>query len=185
MNSCEAPRKHRASCGGKGAGTDLDLCSPVGSTRLIGRLLHTAEGGLVSHTRNRGNARLTVFDHDGDYDAYLRVLHGGPYRSLAWQSGTASRLGMESALRPPGRPKSGNNGSRHLLDSWTSPPRVDSGPRADRRSAEPGDERAARTQEVECCRVNAIASLLRKSDQVKVTADSLASVAAFECRGGG
>src|SRR4051794_28179659 len=40
----------------------------------MGRSLRTAEGGLVYHALNRGNARLAVFDDDGDYDAFLRVL---------------------------------------------------------------------------------------------------------------
>ena len=33
-----------------------------------------AEGGLIYHAMNRAVARATIFDHDGDYDAFLRVL---------------------------------------------------------------------------------------------------------------
>ena len=33
-----------------------------------------AEGGLIYHVLNRANARLAIFDDDGDYDAFLRVL---------------------------------------------------------------------------------------------------------------
>ena len=32
----------------------------------MGRSLRTAEGGLVYHALNPGNARLVVFDDDGD-----------------------------------------------------------------------------------------------------------------------
>ena len=33
-----------------------------------------AEGGLIYHALNRANARLAIFDDDGDYDAFDRVL---------------------------------------------------------------------------------------------------------------
>ena len=33
-----------------------------------------AEGGLVYHALNRANARQTIFDDDGDYEAFERVL---------------------------------------------------------------------------------------------------------------
>jgi putative transposase len=33
-----------------------------------------AEGGLIYHALNRANARLEIFDDDGDYDAFARVL---------------------------------------------------------------------------------------------------------------
>lgn len=33
-----------------------------------------AEGGLIYHALNRANARVTMFDDDGDYEAFLRVL---------------------------------------------------------------------------------------------------------------
>src|SRR4051794_30338926 len=32
-----------------------------------------AEGGLTYHALNRANARLTLFEHAGDYDAFIRV----------------------------------------------------------------------------------------------------------------
>jgi putative transposase len=38
------------------------------------------------------------------------VWSGRPFGQTVWQEATAKRLGLESALRPPGRPKS--NGSR-------------------------------------------------------------------------
>ena len=33
-----------------------------------------AEGGLIYHILNRANARMTIFDDDGDYQAFLRIL---------------------------------------------------------------------------------------------------------------
>src|SRR4051812_5594584 len=40
----------------------------------MGRTLRAAEGGLIYHALNRGNARLAIFDDDGDYDTFERVL---------------------------------------------------------------------------------------------------------------
>jgi putative transposase len=40
----------------------------------MGRPPRGAEGGLIYHALNRGNARLTIFDDAGDYDAFERVL---------------------------------------------------------------------------------------------------------------
>jgi putative transposase len=40
----------------------------------MGRPLRVAEGGLVYHALNRANARLTIFEDDGDYAAFERVL---------------------------------------------------------------------------------------------------------------
>ena len=33
-----------------------------------------AEGGIVYHVMNRANGRLTIFDDESDYDAFLRVV---------------------------------------------------------------------------------------------------------------
>ena len=40
----------------------------------MGRPLRAAEGGIIYHTLNRANARLTIFADDGDFDAFVRVL---------------------------------------------------------------------------------------------------------------
>lgn len=40
----------------------------------MSRTPRAAEGGLVYHALNRAVARSTIFDDDGDYDAFLRVL---------------------------------------------------------------------------------------------------------------
>src|SRR5690348_9912964 len=38
------------------------------------RPLRQAQGGLIYHALNRANARLAIFDDDGDYAAFERVL---------------------------------------------------------------------------------------------------------------
>jgi putative transposase len=40
----------------------------------MGRPLRIAPGGLVYHVLNRANGRQRLFDDDGDYDAFERVL---------------------------------------------------------------------------------------------------------------
>jgi putative transposase len=40
----------------------------------MGRPLRSAEGGLVYHVFNRANAGLSIFDRDGDYEAFERAL---------------------------------------------------------------------------------------------------------------
>ena len=40
----------------------------------MGRLLRTASGDLVYHVLNRANARRTLFEDEGDYAAFERVL---------------------------------------------------------------------------------------------------------------
>ena len=40
----------------------------------MGRPLRAAEGGYVYHVLNRANARLSIFEDDGDYEAFERVL---------------------------------------------------------------------------------------------------------------
>ena len=40
----------------------------------MGRPLRAAEGGIVYHVMNRANGRLTIFDDESDYDAFLRVV---------------------------------------------------------------------------------------------------------------
>src|SRR6188472_674637 len=40
----------------------------------MGRPHRAAEGGYVYHVLNRANARMTIFDDDGDYEAFETVL---------------------------------------------------------------------------------------------------------------
>ena len=40
----------------------------------MGRPHRAALGGYVYHVLNRANARLTIFDDDGDYEAFEKVL---------------------------------------------------------------------------------------------------------------
>lgn len=40
----------------------------------MGRQPRAAEGGLIYHALNRANAGLTIFDTDGDYESFERVL---------------------------------------------------------------------------------------------------------------
>ena len=40
----------------------------------MGRPLRAALGGYVYHVLNRANARLTIFEKDGDYEAFEKVL---------------------------------------------------------------------------------------------------------------
>ncbi|HEX5106647.1 MAG TPA: transposase, partial [Pirellulaceae bacterium] len=52
------------------------------------RTARVAPGGYVFHVLNRGNDRRTLFEADGDYLAFLRVLNETaeriPLRILAW-----------------------------------------------------------------------------------------------------
>ncbi len=47
----------------------------------MGRPLRTAEGGYVYHVLNRANARMTIFEDDGDYLAFESVLRQAVARS--------------------------------------------------------------------------------------------------------
>ena len=40
----------------------------------MGRPRRAAEGGYVYHVLNRANARMTIYDDDGDYEAFEKVL---------------------------------------------------------------------------------------------------------------
>src|SRR5947199_3359589 len=40
----------------------------------MGRPLRYAPGGIVYHVLNRANARLPIFQKDGDYEAFERIL---------------------------------------------------------------------------------------------------------------
>ena len=54
----------------------------------MGRPQRAADGGLVYHVLNRGNARLPIFESDADYEALERVLEQAVERYgtdlLAW-----------------------------------------------------------------------------------------------------
>jgi len=40
----------------------------------MGRAKRAADGGLIYHVLNRGNARMTIFGKDGDYEAFESIL---------------------------------------------------------------------------------------------------------------
>ena len=40
----------------------------------MGRPRRAAEGGVVYHVLNRANARMTIFETDGDYEAFERII---------------------------------------------------------------------------------------------------------------
>jgi REP element-mobilizing transposase RayT len=90
--------------------------------------------GEVFHVLNRAVARLTIFEKPEDYDAFLRVLdetwlevplqvfamvampnhlkalrncvrRSRPYGDDAWIKSSVARLGLETTLRPRGRPR--------------------------------------------------------------------------------
>ena len=42
----------------------------------MGRPKRADHGGLVSRVLNRANARLRIFEKEGDYEAFIRVLEG-------------------------------------------------------------------------------------------------------------
>jgi hypothetical protein len=118
----------------------------------MGRAKRVADGGFVYHVLNRSNARLRIFDNEGDYEAFERVLEeaverfetrllaycvlsnhwhlvvwpredgelaalrrcvtrGCPYGEEPWCDQMVQRLGLESTIRPQGRPKKTRNGS--------------------------------------------------------------------------
>ncbi len=45
-----------------------------GSLWSMGRPKRADEGDLIYHVLNRANARMTIFEKDGDYEAFERVL---------------------------------------------------------------------------------------------------------------
>ena len=47
----------------------------------MGRPHRAAEGGLIYHVLNRANARMTIFQDDGDYQAFEKVLAQAVARS--------------------------------------------------------------------------------------------------------
>jgi putative transposase len=40
----------------------------------MGRPRRAADGGLIYHVLKRANARMTIFEKDGEYEAFERVL---------------------------------------------------------------------------------------------------------------
>jgi putative transposase len=54
----------------------------------MGRPRRAADGGVICHVLNRGDARMPIFEKDGDYEAFERILEEGVERYdtglLAW-----------------------------------------------------------------------------------------------------
>jgi putative transposase len=49
---------------------------------------------------------VTQAETEAEWKALRRSAHVGiPFAETVWQQATAKRLGLESTLRPPGRPK--------------------------------------------------------------------------------
>src|SRR5215217_1339166 len=82
----------------------------------MGRTPRAAEGAFIDHEFNRDNARLAIFDNDGDYDAFKRVPVGAvPRYAMTLLAYCAMpnqfrlvlclRLGVGSTFRPRGRPR--------------------------------------------------------------------------------
>jgi REP element-mobilizing transposase RayT len=54
----------------------------------MGRPRRAADGGAICHVLNRGDSRMPIFEKDGDYEAFERILEEGVERYdtglLAW-----------------------------------------------------------------------------------------------------
>ncbi len=55
----------------------------------MGRPKRAADGGVIYHVLNRGNARMTIFEKEGDYEAFEHILEEAVERYgtdlLAWR----------------------------------------------------------------------------------------------------
>lgn len=107
------------------------------------RRLRVASGGYACHVLDRAVGRARIFGKTRDYEAFEEVIaeakrrlplrvqwpqteaelaalrrsvvRGAPFDQTPWQQRTAKRRGLQSALRPRGRP-------------WKSPPAEPSTP---------------------------------------------------------
>ncbi len=64
----------------------------------------------VYHVINRGNGGQEVFHKGKDYEAFIAIMEESvhcqsPYGSPSWQMQVSKELGLESTLRPRGRPE--------------------------------------------------------------------------------
>ncbi len=65
----------KVSEGQKGVGTRfLTRVLSVDSPCAMGRPRRADDGGLIDHVLNRANARMTIFENGGDYEAFGQVL---------------------------------------------------------------------------------------------------------------
>src|SRR5579863_6845492 len=85
-------------------------------------------GGMVFHVLNRGVGRMRLFDSDADYLAFENILdetlvvqqvqtegelealrrcvnRGQPFGPESWVERCVRKLGLESTIRPRGRPR--------------------------------------------------------------------------------
>ena len=72
---------------------------------------------VAYHSLNRANVRRTLFDADGNYAAFERVLseaqkhirqsvvRGQPFGPIEWVGTMIDRFGLASTVRSEGRPK--------------------------------------------------------------------------------
>jgi putative transposase len=52
----------------------------------MGRPKRADDGGLIYHVLNRANARMTIFDNDGDLEVFERVWEEAIERADKWLS---------------------------------------------------------------------------------------------------
>jgi hypothetical protein len=111
----------------KGSGVFfLDTVGCLCPNGFMPRRLRFATGGFVYHVLNRAVGRAQIFKKEGDYAAFMRnwmahvnrpeteqelqalrraVVRGCPFGEESWQQQTAKLLGLETTLRPRGRPR--------------------------------------------------------------------------------
>ncbi len=66
------------------------------------RTARASLGGICYHVINRGNARMTEAEMPA---IWTSVNRGTPWGNPSRQKRIAGRLGLESSLRPKGRPR--------------------------------------------------------------------------------
>ena len=50
----------------------------------MGQPKRADDGGLIDHVLNRADARMTIFENDGDYEAFERVLEEAVDCTRTW-----------------------------------------------------------------------------------------------------
>ncbi len=65
----------------------------------MGRPKRAADGGVICHVLNRGNARMTIFEKEGDYKAFEHTTSSGTLQLQArWANGVQSCWGSGQLL---------------------------------------------------------------------------------------
>jgi len=87
----------------------------------MGRPLRAANGRLIVHLLNRANARMNIFDKDGDYEAFESIIEDPVGR--IWCSGpiTGGReVCGEGARELPATRRSSQRGRSAVLQTGSS-----------------------------------------------------------------